>query len=61
MVSTFLRLVSSPEHEVSMVSYGGQSMSVVRRAASVIALKAYSPYTPGPIDSILDRKHRGNL
>ena len=44
-----------------MVSYCGQSMSVVRRAASTIALKAYSSYTPGPIDSILGRKHRGDL
>ena len=50
-------LFSSPEHEVLMVSYCGQSMSVVRRASSVvrraastIALKAYSSYTPGPID-----------
>ena len=57
-------LVSSPEHEVLMVSYCGQLMSivcrlscVVHRAASTIALKAYSSYTPGPIDSILGRKH----
>ena len=34
---------------------------VVRRAASTIALKAYSSYTPGPIDSILGRKHQGDL
>ena len=49
------RFVSSPEHEVHMVSYCGQSMSVVvvRRAASTIALKAYSSYTPGPTDLIL--------
>ena len=33
----------------------------VCRAASIIALKAYSSYTPGPIDSILGRKHRGDL
>ena len=32
-----------------------------RRAASAIALKAYSSYTPGPIDLILGRKHRGDL
>ena len=44
-----------------MVSYCGQSISVVRRAASTIALKAYSSETPGPIDSILGRKHRGDL
>ena len=44
-----------------MVSYCGQSMSVVRRAASTIALKAYSSYTPGPLDSILGRKHQGDL
>ena len=54
-------LFSSPEQEVLMVSYCGQSMSVVRRAASTIALKAYSSYTPGPIDLILGRKHRGDL
>ena len=42
-----------------MVSYCGQSMSAVRRAASTIALNAY--YTPGPIDLILGRKHRGDL
>ena len=33
----------------------------VRRAASTIALKAYSSYTPGPIDLILSRKHQGDL
>ena len=55
------RVFSSPEHEVLMVSYCGQSESVVRRAASTIALKAYSSYTPGPIDSIFGRKHRGDL
>ena len=44
---------------VLMVSYCGQSMSAVRRAASTIALKAYSSYTPGPMDSILGRKHQG--
>ena len=57
----FMFIISSPEHEVLMVSYCGQSMSVVRRAASTIALKAYSSYTPGPIDLILGRKHRGDL
>ena len=71
----FVLVVSSPEHEVLMVSYCGQSMSVfrrsscvvrrsssvVRRAASTIALKAYSFYTPGPFDSILDKKHQGDL
>ena len=35
---------------VLMVSYCGQSMSVVHHAASTIALKAYSSYIPGPID-----------
>ena len=44
-----------------MVSYCGQSMSVVRRAASTIALKAYFSYTPGPVDLILGRKHWGDL
>ena len=50
------------------VSYCGQSMSVVRRASSValraastIALKDYSSYVPGPFDSKLGRKHRGDL
>ena len=51
--------ISSLEHEVLMVSYCGQSMSVVRRQQLV--LKAYSSYTPGPIDLILGRKHRGDL
>ena len=54
-------IFSSSEHEVLMVSYCSQSMSVVRRAASTIALKAYSSYVPGPIDSILSRKHRDDL
>ena len=59
---------SSPEHQVLMVSYSGQSMSVVRRAsyvvhraASTVALKAYSSYIPGPIDLILGRNHRSDL
>ena len=58
-----LDLINTPEHEVLMVSYCGQSMSVVRRlrAASTIALKAYSSYTPGPIDSIVGRNYRGDL
>ena len=65
---TLLSLFSSPEHEVLMVSYCGQSMSVVhcasyvvRRVASTIDLKAYSSYTPGPIDLVLGRKHRGDF
>ena len=29
-------VISSPEHEVLMVSYCGQSMSVVHRASSVV-------------------------
>ena len=67
-LDSILFLISSPEHEVLMVSYCGQSMSIVRRpscvvrhAASTIALKAYSSYTPGPMDSILGRKHQGDL
>ena len=60
LVFVFL-FVSSPEHEVLMVSYCDQPISVVRCAASTIALKAYSSYTPGPIDLILGRKHRGDL
>ena len=40
---------SSPEHEVLKVSYCGQSMSVVRGAASTIALKAYPSYTLGKL------------
>ena len=35
--------------------------ALVPRAASTTALKAYSSYTPGPIDLILGRKHRGDL
>ena len=58
-ISSFL--ISSPEHEVLMMSYCGQSVTVGRRAASTIALKAYSSYTPGSIDSILGRKHRCDL
>ena len=54
-------LLAHHEHFVLMVSYCGQSMSVVRRPASTIALKAYSSYTPGPIDLILGRKHQGDL
>ena len=34
---------------------------VVHRAASTIVLKAYSSYAHGPIDSILGRKHQGDL
>ena len=34
---------------------------VVRSAASTIVLKAYSSYARGPIESILSRKHRGDL
>ena len=33
----------------------------VRRPSSTIALKAYSSFVPGPIDSILGRKYRGDL
>ena len=44
-----------------MVSYCGQSVSVVPPAASTIALKAYSSYTPGSIESILGTKHQGDL
>ena len=54
-------LLAHHEHEVLIVSYCGQSISVVLCAASTIALKAYSSYIPGPIDSILGRKHRGDL
>ena len=50
-----MSLFSSPEHEVLMVSYSWsvnvcRPSFVVRRAASTIALEAYSSYTPGPID-----------
>ena len=38
-----------------------RALCVVRRAASTIALKAYSSYTPGPVDSILGRKHWGDV
>ena len=49
-LSKFAQIFSSSEHEVLMVSYCGQSMSVIRRAVLTIALKAYSSYAPGPID-----------
>ena len=45
----------------SVVSQCPSSVVLVRRGASTIALKAYSSYTPGPIDLILGRKHRGDL
>ena len=35
--------------------------SIMGHAAWTIALKAYSSYTPGPIDSILGRKHQGEM
>ena len=50
--------VISPEHEVLIVSYCDWSVSVVRCAASTIALKAYSSYTPVLMDSKLGRKHQ---
>ena len=53
-------VICSPEHEVLKVSCG-QLMSLVHRAASTIAIKAHSSYTPGQIDSKLSRKHRGDL
>ena len=61
LICILAAIFSSPEHKVLMVSDCGQSMSVVRRAASTIALKAYSSYTLGPIDLILGRKHQGDL
>ena len=51
-ISQFGQIVSSTEHKVLKVSYCGQSVSVVRHAASAIALKAYSSYTPRPVDSV---------
>ena len=39
----------------------GRALSVVRRAASTIVLKAYSFYAPGSVDSILGRKHPDDL
>ena len=56
-----LLIFSSSEQEMLMVIYCGQSMSVVRRVASTIVLKAYYAYNPGLIDSILGRKHRSDL
>ena len=54
-------VISSPEHEVLKVSYCGQSMSILRRAASRIALEAYTSYTLGPIDLKLSRRHGNDL
>ena len=54
-------LFSSPAREVLKLSYCGKSMSVVRRAASTIALKAYSSYIAGTIDLKLGRKHRDDF
>ena len=66
--NAYITYFSSPEHEVLMVSYCDRSASVVRRAssfvrrvASTIALKAYSSYTPGPMDTKLGKKHLGDL
>ena len=70
MVYSTRRFVSSPEHEVHKVaivigqcpsSVVRRASSVDRRAASIIALKAFSSYTPGPTDSKLGRKYRGDL
>ena len=49
VIMRVMALFSSPEHEVLMVSYCGQSMSVMPRVASTIALKAYSSYLVGGI------------
>ena len=38
-----------------------RASSVMHLAASTIVLKAYSSYAPGPFDSILGRKHWGDL
>ena len=57
----FAFLFSSPEHKMLKVSCCDQSMSVVCPASSTFALKAYIFYTPGPVDSKLVRKHRGDL
>ena len=35
-----ISVISSPEHEVLMVSYCDQSMSVVRRPSSTISFKS---------------------
>ena len=43
------------------MSYCGQSMSVVRHAASTIALKVDSAYARRPIKLKLGRKHGGDL
>ena len=70
---TLMCLVSKGYHTVSLVfvsvfisslstlkvSYCDRSMSAVRRQQ--LALKAYSSYTPGPIDLKLCRKHLGDL
>ena len=55
-------LFSSPKREVLKMSFCGQTMSVVRvrQAASTINLKAYSSYTPVPLDSKLGRKQWGD-
>ena len=58
-----LHIICSHEHEVLKVSYCDRSVSVVHRRASSIArhqqfaLKSYSSYTPGSLDSKLGRKH----
>ena len=52
--NNLIMFISSPEHEVLMVSYCDQSMSVVRRPSCVVrrqqfVLKANSSYTLGPM------------
>ena len=62
--------ITAPEpykaFEVLKVNYCDRSMSVVPRPSRVVrlqrfALKAYSSYNPGPIDSKHDRKHWGDI
>ena len=60
----FVFFVSSSKHEVLKVSYCDRSISVMRRARSVVrrqyfALKAYF-YSIWPVDSNLGRKHRND-
>ena len=56
-------IFSSPEHEVLMVSYCGQSMSVMRRLSCGVnnCFKSLLLLHPGLTDLILGRKHRGDL
>ena len=50
----YFSIISSPEHEVLIVSYCGQSMSVVRRPSSVVRHQQLllKPTPPTPLGQL---------